>query len=478
MKNFENFRSSGSIYTPALSPAFVKPLSTENNQDLAGKFNWLNKDAPWHYKWSLYSAGHAHLDIDISDVKESFVQSRDRDDSLIIGDSGGFQIATGVMKFDWANEENITDMNLESNQQRMKLLRWLEHTSDLATTLDWPTWMFDASDNKFGRGKGTMLKSPKHCIEGTVRNLEFFKNNRQNEDMRFLNVLQGRDNEEAVTWYDAVKKYKFNGWAIAGPTRLKLGESMMRMIKMRDEHMFEDGADWIHFLGVSKLSAGLSLTALQLAMRKHINDKIQISYDSASPFLMAAFGSIYHGSHVSRHDLSMHASNVYKGKLLFDNKKHWPVDSPVNSNYPIDMFTDDEAKHKWLLRGYLKLMYDNTYQLCTALEQATDIYLNSPQSFKVQNIPSNVLELEQIFDDIFSSDEPDVLLENSRIRFVLNNAINDHKDEFKINQAANNAILNILDTNNFEMLREAASEMKPKKVKLKTNEDVLSTFFK
>ena len=60
------------------------------------------------------------------------IQKRDREHSFILGDSGGFQIATGVIKCDWKNFKTDDDL-------RITILNWLEHTADYSMVLDVPT---------------------------------------------------------------------------------------------------------------------------------------------------------------------------------------------------------------------------------------------------------------------------------------------------------------------------------------------------
>ena len=69
-----------------------------------------NVNSYYHYPYGLYSAGHAHLDITKSHADEPMIQDRDRNVvKVMLGDSGGFQIATGVMKMDWANAKDPND---------------------------------------------------------------------------------------------------------------------------------------------------------------------------------------------------------------------------------------------------------------------------------------------------------------------------------------------------------------------------------
>ena len=64
--------------------------------------NYLEPDAGlFYYKWCLYSAGHANLDLSKKDDSEDMFRNRDRSTSLVVGDSGGFQIGKGVWEGEW-----------------------------------------------------------------------------------------------------------------------------------------------------------------------------------------------------------------------------------------------------------------------------------------------------------------------------------------------------------------------------------------
>jgi len=60
-----------------------------------------------------------------------------------------------------------------------------------------------------------------------------------------------------------------------------------QVLMMRDEGAFEPGLDWIHVLGVSQTKWAVILTAIQKALRATVNTNIRISYDSASPNIIA-----------------------------------------------------------------------------------------------------------------------------------------------------------------------------------------------
>src|ERR1035437_5263630 len=60
----------------------------------------------YHYPYSLFSAGHAERKLDKCNAREPMIHNRDREKTILIGDSGGYQIATGVIKLDWRSEEH------------------------------------------------------------------------------------------------------------------------------------------------------------------------------------------------------------------------------------------------------------------------------------------------------------------------------------------------------------------------------------
>ena len=94
--------------------------------------------------------------------------TRNKKDTIIVGDSGGYQIGKGILKFDWENFKGKS-----ANAMRDKILHWLELTADWSMVLDIPSWASDATHSP-----KTGLKSYGDCISGTVHNNEYFLKNR------------------------------------------------------------------------------------------------------------------------------------------------------------------------------------------------------------------------------------------------------------------------------------------------------------
>lgn len=277
-------------YANYVDPARIPASFTSGVEGL----NYLNpKDGMFKYKWCLYSAGHANLDLTKVDESEDMFRNRDRDTSLVLGDSGGFQVAKGVWPADWK------DPNCPKAQKmREQVLKWLCNIADYGMTLDIPTWTFRNPEAAAASG----IHSYEDAVKATKFNNEYFINNRFGTT-KFLNVLQGSNHTEADEWYELMKGYcdpkqypgrHFNGWGMGGQNMCDVELILRRLNALRFDGLLEEGIqDWMHFLGTSKLEYAVLLTDIQRAIRKHHNPKFTISFDCASPFLATANGQIY-----------------------------------------------------------------------------------------------------------------------------------------------------------------------------------------
>ncbi len=300
------------VYLPAISSFYSTYVAKQRLEEFIPKdripkgfdqgvegMNFLNPEQGYfYYKYALYSAGHAQLDLQKSLVQESMIQDRDRSKTMILGDSGGYQIGKGVIKFDWQNFEGA-----EANKVRQKILEWLELTADWSMMLDVPTWACDHIHSP-----KTGLKTFEDCLEKTKFNNKYFIENRLGQT-KFLNVLQGSNWENAEAWYQGVKEFSdpavygdkaAEGWAMGGANMCKMPITLRRLITMRFDGMLE-GKDWMHFLGTAQLDWSCYLTSIQRQIRKHVNENFTISFDCASPFIATAHGLVYtNAQHTSK----------------------------------------------------------------------------------------------------------------------------------------------------------------------------------
>ena len=216
------------IFLPAISGFFATYIGKQRHDEYVEKtripsnfpndvesMNWLNPNKGlFKYHWSLYSAGHAELDINKHSPKEDMIRNRDRNNSWLLGDSGGFQIGKGVWEGDW-KDPNCP----KAKKKREQVLAWMDEYMDYGMILDIPAWV---SRSPAG-AKATGIDNYQDAVNATRINNDYFMKE-QNGNCKFLNVLQGENHSDAEDWYQQMKDYcdpkkysdHFKGWSMGG----------------------------------------------------------------------------------------------------------------------------------------------------------------------------------------------------------------------------------------------------------------------
>ena len=286
------------------------------------QLNWLNSQkALFPYRWSLYSGGHANLDLNKQDWSEDMVRNREPG-TFMLGDSGGFQIAKGMWEGDWKANSGCP----KAQKKRESILNWLDNISDYCMTLDIPTWVIH--DKKASRA--CQITTLQEAVDATKFNNEYFMQHRKgvrNGGTKILNVLQGDNHTSADAWYEEMKHFcdpavypdtHFDGWSMGGQNMCDVHLVLRRLVALRYDNLLQEGVhDWMHFLGTSKLEWAVLLTAIQRAIRKHVNPAFTISFDCASPFLATANGQVYHEI-----DTTHNSKWSYRMSPIADDKKY------------------------------------------------------------------------------------------------------------------------------------------------------------
>lgn len=347
------------VFLPAISGFYATFVGKQRNEQYVDparfpkgltdleQMNWLNsQQALFPYRWSLYSGGHANLDLTKQDWAEDMVRSREKG-TFLLGDSGGFQIAKGLWEGEW-RDPNSTEVQTKmaalvakgvevkpvldknGNQQmdkkgklktvtidhaadyqklidaaqkkRSSVLTWLDTISDYGMILDIPTWVIH--DKKASKACG--ITTLDEAVAATKYNNLYFMQHRKgknNGGAKYLNVLQGDNHTSADEWYNEMKEFcdpavypdtHFDGWAMGGQNMCDVHLILKRLIALKYDGLLQEGVhDWMHFLGTSKLEWAVLLTVIQRAVRKYVNPSFTISFDCASPFLATANGQVY-----------------------------------------------------------------------------------------------------------------------------------------------------------------------------------------
>jgi len=302
-------------FGPYVDPARIPAGFTNGIEGL----NFLDPEAGYfYYKWCLYSAGHADLDLTKMSEKEDMFRNRPRNgNSIVVGDSGGFQIGKGVWEGDW-KDPNCP----KASKKRQQVLAWMDTLMDYGMILDIPAWVARSPAG----AKATGISSYQEAVNATFINNDYFIRNR-NGSCKFLNVLQGENHTEADDWYNRQKKYAdpkvypnehFNGWSMGGQNMCDVHLVLRRLVALRYDGLIEKGKqDWMHFLGTSKLEWACLLTDIQRAVRKYHNENFTVSFDCASPFLATANGQVY-----IQTETPHHKKWTYRMVPSVDNKKY------------------------------------------------------------------------------------------------------------------------------------------------------------
>ena len=311
-------------FLPAVSEMYtrfvVNPNPKREGPILRSDLDFFNPDTSlWYLPCSLYSAGQAAKSEGASKRKD-MITGRTNTNTTILGDSGGFQIQQGSIKF-------------KGDVTRERMMRWLEENCDWSMILDFPTgginmgtidahfhrlvadgdtYNFEGKDYTIEPFLKEVLKYDVNdlqlrgfgtCMFQTLINNEYFATKRATGRTGFLNVVQGRNIEESDAWYEKVKHFSrsedygdnaFEGWSLAGPHKEKFDMTLTRLLKFREDGLLE-GKNWMHILGVGKLANGCAYTTMQRMIRKYDNPDFTISYDVSSPFTTAAYGNLFLG---------------------------------------------------------------------------------------------------------------------------------------------------------------------------------------
>jgi hypothetical protein len=416
-------------------PQSRMPAEFENGME---GFNFLNKEqAYYYYPWALYSAGHAQLDIQKSLVDESMIHGRNKQETFILGDSGGFQIGKGVIKFDWDRffeKKGDADYKGSADGVRNAILNWLEETADYSMILDIPTWAADPVNKE-----RTKLNGFNDALKGTLFNNDYFLANRKGKT-KFLNVLQGGNGTDADIWYDAVKHYPFEGWAMGGQNMRDAYLMLRRLITLRDEKLLEPGRDVIHFLGTSKLDWACVLTAVQRNLREHVNPNLTVTFDCASPFIATAKGQIY-TQHIHENQRFRYVmEKAIDSKRFHGSKVPWPWSSPIGERmtmgdvcyYGPGMLNKlgKEGKTSWDSFSYFLQMSHNVYQHIDSVQRANmladaaaSLYKPDPGHWRKVKagtdepsawVPRNIIYMIELVNRVFTSETPMTELERAQ----------------------------------------------------------------
>jgi len=374
------------IYYPSLSAGSMVSAFKKNTKFEDGTTcRFFSKEYPeeWRHPYFLITAGHHFKKMDFRD------QLGLDDEVLVFGDSGGFQIATGALKWDGTIRERIFE--------------WLEHNSDVAANLDIPPRA--KYENRFAES-----------MDISFDNFKYFES-KQTGKTDFLNVIQGTYHEEYAQWYHKFKDFAFNGWCIGGPK--KLVDFMYVIALMLKEKEFEKKhVKYIHLLGISKISDFFILATLQKLINKLTDNRVLFSTDSSSPGQYPVFGTYLHSGNFKTQtftELYFPKNNEYRRKshasranktVAIDTSRKVPccLGCPACKDFTYDYLGGQTAKglDRYSQEGMPRMVIHNTHLYVDIAKDVSQLVNNHVELLETaipKDLNDVILSLHAMFDD-------------------------------------------------------------------------------
>lgn len=401
------------LYLPAVNESFpvevLKQLPPNRpfpaGLTLEDLIFWNRKNRLWHYSHVLHSLGGHKVGAN----PDNAITRAGKTDCILIGDSGGFQIGHGTLKGLNGFSASMSPQAAENAWAdafgvKRWIVDWLELHTDYAMTIDMPTWAV----RKGREGSPFHLCSLQQLTAMTVANLKFIDTHRKNRT-KWLNVIQGNDSKSIQDWWNAVRWFECSGYALAGASGVSGGiYSMLETIlMMRADDAFTEGRNWIHVLGVSTPKWSILLTAIQRALRRHVNPRLQISYDSATPFQAAGIRdeAAIMPNYTSRpRDWALQFERVEQSAQLTGSNELFPYASPIGNRLTMGDLNvhGGDWSHKTFdtISGVL-LCNHNCWVMLEAFRRANELAFESDGT----SVPAQWRECLALIEEIFASND-------------------------------------------------------------------------
>lgn len=323
-----------------------------------------------------------------------------RDGNTILTDSGGYQYARDKSGTKWRGEHS----------QRWSL-RFAEENGDESIALDIPTLAI---------GTNPQFPSVRHCRDQTIANARYWLDHRKG-DTKFLAVLQGRDRSEAMEWLAEAKTVPMDGWSFGGVMRTNYPHIAEVLLDLRAARLLGPGRNRVHVLGNSTLIQAVMLSAIQRSMRVLLEDEnFLITFDTASPSLLAVYGFAYGHPRLNRDQFSM---AEFKPPSLHGNGED-QTPFPIRSSALADRlricdFIDPSPTRQngTDSLGNILTVHHNTEALLRGIDEANSV-MELPRGWKDDLAPAHVIAAYEALATMHEYRDPLEHLRQSRAAFA------------------------------------------------------------
>lgn len=378
------------LYFPSFDTAVAKNAGIKDFK--------LKNGTPWRFwkdeyprkyqhKYFLTTAGHNFK-------KPDHIKGYDfPNDMLVLGDSGGYQICSGAIKW---------------NESLLPLMfAWLENNSNIAMNLDIPPRM--KMSGRFNE-----------CLDISVKNFKYFAD-RQTGKTDFLNIIQGSNYEKYKVWYNSVKGLPFSGWAIGGAGGSISSVMSGLTVLLESGEILNPTNKWLHILGASGVVDFLMFAKIQHEINK-LGSNIVLTTDSSTPSRSTSYGFYYTGFDL-REAKFRYINLPNKKEKLYDptfKVNRAPIiteiDDLIWENYTLDEFLNwDQYHYAWLVSHNFAIFLD-CYRACCEIISADEYIVE-------QCFNSNIVKLLKSIEELVHSSNPAGVLRKYNELYVKMNRI-------------------------------------------------------
>lgn len=365
------------------------PFRTGRIPQVLGSFadlDFMDRGSPlFTYNMALYSPGAG---VGAGNERLPKGMFSRRDGNTILTDSGGYQ---------YAKDKSGTKWKGEASQKWS--LRFAEENGNESIALDIPTLAI---------GINPRFPTFQACLDQTLENARYWKAHRRT-DIRFLAVLQGRDKAEAMAWLAAAKTEPMEGWSFGGLMRTNHPHLLEVLLDLRASGLLTPERNRVHVLGNSTLVQAVMLSAIQRTMRMLLeDDQFLITFDTASPSLMAAYGFAYGHPRLNKHEFSM---AEFKPPSFHDSGGHetpFPIRaSALADRLRICDFIDPSPSRQngTDSLGGILTEHHNTEALLRGIDEANSV-MELPHGWKDDLAPAHIIAAYEALAEAWEHSDP------------------------------------------------------------------------
>jgi hypothetical protein len=363
---------------------------------------WNKNSKLFYHPYLLHSIGNFNA---LSTVNNSITQAASGDFTLV-GDSGGYQIGSGALKGVEGFKKGMSAKAAmakwrDAHDVRKWIVSWLDTYTNYAMTIDIPLW---ALDPKQGKNSPFHKCTAQELLDMTIENLKFI-NLYGRKRTKWLNVIQGIDQQTTIDWWNGVKFFDCSGYAIGAGGEGGLAQVIRTTRMMHEQGYLNAGHDWIHALGVSTPLWAILLTKIQNCLRA-TNPNLTVSYDSSSPFQNGGkFEKPNHSvpftNKVSSWSIKTGTTKSVQRFDLIGSKDPFPYNSPLGKVMELGHINVREelfGKKQFDTISNMLLTNHNVWVYLDAFDRANDAVFKDPQQ---SNVPQKYLDALEVMDEAF-----------------------------------------------------------------------------